>query len=399
MVKVAVIFESSPFDRKGLFNAAHNRIRYLAAEGRCLVHAFCIHSWDTPFTAKVRHSPLVEKRVSSCVVDDVTYDMLWYDFSITDHLLVEKLQRRPFFFEKFEDSVLPELAGYDFISAHSFTGGLVAAKASRKYGIPYHVTWHGSDVHTHPWRNGLILRETAKVMEEATCNFFVSDALMRASDRITVNARKEVLYNGVSEDFVKYDDPVREELRKHYGIADGEKVVAFVGSIVDVKNVVVLQPLFNEIRRRYDGPLVFWVVGDGKMRHVVEPALKSDASIDVRMWGNVPSGEMPSVMNCIDVMVLPSLNEGLPLVCAEAIRCGANVAGSDVGGIPEVIGKDNVVPLGEGFVESMADKVVGLLRAGSVQTVPSKVDWKTAAAVESAAIISAVSSGRSSDSE
>ena len=399
MVKVAVIFESSPFDRKGLFNAVHNRIRHMAADGRCLVHAFCVHSWDTPFTARVRHTPLVAERVGSCVVDEVTYEMLWYDFSITDHVLVEKLHKRPFFFERYADAVLKKLSGYDFISAHSFTGGLLAAKASRKYGIPYHVTWHGSDVHTHPWRNGLILRETVRVMEEASCNFFVSDALMKDSDRITVNARKKVLYNGVSDDFMKYDDPVRADLRKRYGIADGEKVVAFTGSLVAVKNVYVLQPLFHEIRSRYDGPLQFWVVGDGKLRHAVEPALKSDDSIDVRMWGNVPSEEMPSVMNCIDVMVLPSLNEGLPLVCAEAIRCGANVAGSDVGGIPEVIGKDNVVPLGDGFVESLAEMVSGLLRAGKIQVVPSKMDWQTAAALESDAIISVVSGVRSSESE
>lgn len=399
MVKVAVIFESSPFDRKGLFNAVHNRIRHLAAEGGCLVHAFCIHSWDTPFTAKVRRTPLLEERVSSCVVDDVTYKMLWYDFSITDHILVEKLHKRPFFFEKFAETVLPELAGYDFISAHSFTGGLLAAKASHKYGIPYCVTWHGSDVHTHPWRNDLILKETARAMEGASCNFFVSDALMETSDRITLKASKKVLYNGVSDDFVKYDSHSRAELRKRYGVADGVKVVAFVGSLAAVKNVRVLQPLFHEIRRCYDGPLEFWVVGDGKLRHVVEPALKSDDSIDVRLWGNVPSVEMPSVMNCVDVMVLPSLNEGLPLVCAEAIRCGANVVGSDVGGIPEVIGKDHVVPLGDGFLESMAGKVVGFLRAASVQSVPEKMDWKAASAIESEAIMSAVSKGRVSESE
>ena len=31
MIRIAVIFESSPFDRKGLFNAVHNRIGHLAA--------------------------------------------------------------------------------------------------------------------------------------------------------------------------------------------------------------------------------------------------------------------------------------------------------------------------------------------------------------------------------
>ena len=87
-------------------------------------------------------------------------------------------------------------------------------------------------------------------------------------------------------------------------------------------------------------------------------------------------------MNCIDVMVLPSLNEGLPLVCAEAIRCGASVVGSDVGGVPEVIGSGYVVPLGEGFVDGMSSKIAGILQTSKYQTVPESMSWKAAAEKE-----------------
>lgn len=45
-IRVAVIFESSPFDRKGLFNAVHERIRHLAGTGECEVMVgflvFCV---------------------------------------------------------------------------------------------------------------------------------------------------------------------------------------------------------------------------------------------------------------------------------------------------------------------------------------------------------------------
>ena len=219
-------------------------------------------------------------------------------------------------------------------------------------------------------------------MEDASCNFYVSSALRTESDKITVSARKEVLYNGVSDDFVRYTDDRRRALRGKYGLSPEEKVVAFVGSIVAVKNVSVLQPLFHEIRSRYDGPLKFWMVGDGKLRGAVEPAMVSDETLDVRFWGNVPAEEMPSVMNCIDVMVLPSLNEGLPLVCAEAVRCGASVVGSDVGGVPEVIGRERVVPLGDGLVRGMASKVVDMLHSAPAQDVPAAMSWKSTAQKE-----------------
>ena len=381
MLKLAVIFESSPFDRKGLFNAVHNRVKHLVETGECEIDVFCIHSRDTALTRRLRHTPEVPF-VDDVTIDGIRYNMLWYDFSLIDHALVYKLSRRPFFFGKYLSRSVGILSGYDHVIAHSFTGGLFALEAFRRFGVPYSVTWHGSDVHTHPWRNSLILKDTRAVMENASCNFYVSCALRTESDKITVSARKEVLYNGVADDFVRYPDDRRLAFREKYGLSPEEKVVAFVGSIVAVKNVSVLQPLFHEIRSRYDGPLKFWMVGDGKLRSAVEPAMVSDETLDVRFWGNVPAEEIPSVMNCIDVMVLPSLNEGLPLVCAEAINCGASVVGSDVGGVPEVIGRENVVSLGDGLVRGMASKVVEMLHSTPVQTVPASMSWKSTAQKE-----------------
>ncbi len=390
MLRIAVIFESSPFDRKGLFNAVHNRIRHLAGTGGCSVDAFCVHSWDTYFTRRLRGTPVVSRRCETVDVEDVTYRMLWYDFSLADYAFVEKLRMRPLFFRRAVRRWLPLLSGYDCIVGHSFTGGLVAREASAAYGVPYYVSWHGSDIHTHPWRNRLLLRETASVMKGARCNFFVSWALMKASEKIILSSdcRKEILYNGVSEDFVRFPDACREEVRRQNGLASEDKVVAFVGSIVAVKNVFVLQPLFHEIRSRYEGPLKFWMVGDGKLRGSVEPVMAADASIDVTFWGNIPPEHMPSVMNCINVLILPSLNEGLPLVCAEAIRCGASVIGSDVGGIPEVIGQDCVVPLGPDFVTNMASKAVEALRLPVNQSVPEALDWAATAQKELSILLS-----------
>lgn len=388
MLRIAVIFESSPFDRKGLFNAAHNRIMHLKDAGQCEVDAFCIHSWDTAFTRRMRHTPYVDSRCDSYELDGIRYKMLWYDFSIADHLTVEKLHCRPYLFGRFMKKTIRLFSGYDMIVAHSFTGGLMALEASRAFGIPYMVTWHGSDIHTHPWRNPLILKDTREVMKYAACNCFVSSALLRESDRILSGIRKEILYNGVSEAFVRLSDSDRESLRRKYRIEPEDKVVAFVGSIVEVKNVKSLLPIFRDVRERYKGSLKFWMVGDGKLRGVVEPSMAADDTIDVRFWGNVRADEMPSVMNCIDVMVLPSHNEGLPLVCAEALRSGAGVVGSDVGGVSEVIGSANVVLPGEGFTENMASKVVEMLDSRQSQTIPESMNWMITASRELSIILS-----------
>ena len=461
MMRLAVIFESSPFDRKGLFNAVHNRVKYLLATGECIIDVFCVHSRDNAFTRRVRHTPDVPF-VDETVVDGIRYRLLWYRFSILDNVLLEKLHVRPWLFRRFMESHVDLLKGYDAVIAHSFCGGLFALAAHERFGVPYYVTWHGSDVHTHPWRVPVILEDTRAVMESARCNFFVSRALLDASERITSNARKEVLYNGVSEDFVKYSPEDRAAVRERYGLAPEDKVVAFVGNIVKVKNVLSLPEIFAKVASRFaevsgslsdscgrSARLKFWIVGDGKLRTQLETACserlirrcedqtplrhceerspsrhceerspsrhcEERSDVAISFFGNQPSPAMPDIMNCIDVLVLPSLNEGLPLVCAEALSCGAAVVGSDVGGIAEVIGKDNVVPLvgpndtdtfpgfpsgplictgqemgnsgrpyDDSFVNGMTEKVVAALTGQSpFQTLPADISWARTAALE-----------------
>ena len=389
MPRIAVIFESSPFDRKGLFNAVHNRIKGLLGTGECWVDAYCIHSRDNAFTRAVRHTPYAPV-VDSVEIEGITYRMLWYRFSILDHLLVEKFGKRPCLFRRFVKTYVKYLDGYDYVIAHSFTGALFAYEAKQLYGIPYFASWHGSDVHTHPWRVQVIREDTQKVMEAAECNFFVSKALMKSAGKITLNARKEVLYNGVGEEFVKFDKAGVAKAREQFGIAPGEKVVAFAGNLSAVKNVLVLPQIFKTVSEQFSEPIHFIIAGDGKLRSQLEDELSSAAHIS--FLGNVEAEEMPALMNCVDVLVLPSLNEGLPLVCAEALKCGANVVGSDVGGIAEVIGHHNVVPHGPDFVPQFAKKVVAMLEARNesddlagqqaLQQLPPEISWAKTTARE-----------------
>lgn len=405
MKKIAVIFESSPFDRKGLFNAVHNRIFHLMKEDGFCVDAYCMHIKDSFISRRLRKTAKVPVR-KVVEVDGISYRMLWRRFSYTDELR-RRFSKAPAALLAYAASIVPLFKDYDALAAHSYEAGLVALEVHRRFGIPYTVTWHGSDMHTHPMKDATRRGLTSKIMESAAMNFFVSQTLLEVSSKITDDAAKSVLYNGVSESFRVYDESRKSLLRRKYSLSDNDMVVAYVGNFHPVKNVAALPELFSCIHSHFeayisDNPddgrnLVFWVIGDGKLRPRLEPEIICAAGTDVKFWGNVAAEEMPDMMNCIDALVLPSRNEGLPLVSLEALKCGVSVLGSEAGGIPEVIGKEFCVPFEAGrdgvfdytspvFAERLAQKVVGQLLYPKQQLLDPRFSWERTARMEAAVL-------------
>lgn len=388
MNKIAVIFESSPFDRKGLFNAVHNRVSHLRQLlENTELEVFCLQACDSAPARLVRKSPKFARRQSVVEIDGIKYNMLWYNANVFDYVST-RYTAYPAFYRHI-DVIAGHLRNASLVLAHGYEGAFVAHRASLLYGIPYFANWHGSDVHTRPWKNSRLMTITRDIMAEAALNCFVSRSLKDKGLEICPNMNAEVLYNGVSSDFTIYDNARRSALRRQFGLADNQKVVAYAGNFYPVKNTLSLPDIFYNTALKYgmesDDELVFWIIGDGKQRRKVEDAMP----VPCKFWGNQPAERMPDFMNCIDVLVLPSENEAFGLVLIEALACGANAVGSRVGGIAEILGYDFTVPYAPGnsgdyaaFVDGMSSKIAGLLLHSASMSVSSEFDWDATALLE-----------------
>ena len=73
--------------------------------------------------------------------------------------------------------------------------------------------------------------------------------------------------------------------------------------------------------------------------------------------GQKSPDEVPVWMNACDVLVLPSLNEGLPNVLSEAMACGKPVVATNVAGTPELVTKDVGLLVKPKNVNDLAKKI------------------------------------------
>ena len=381
--RVAIVFEGDVNNRLGVFNAVINRVLHLnAVSPELSTDVHMIQVYDGKLMCRLRGTTRLIDRPSEITAMGVQVKVHWFKRCAINAVCHRLCGREPMI-TRFLSHLADEMNGYGAIIAHDRYAAVEAAIASRRYGMPHFITWHGTSVHTEPTRDPMIMRQTRKLMQGACANFFVSKALETlARDTITAEMRADVLYNGANSDFREMTEEERKQLRLAYNIPCASRVVTFVGRFEPVKNVILLPTIFAAIKQKSSDEVFFMTIGDGEQYSQVNDAMTA-AGVDCLMLGAKPSEEMPALLNCTDLLVLPSSREGMPLVVIEALQCGANVVASDVGGIAEAIGRENVVALGDNFEQRIARRAVEVLNGRVSQHLPSEISWVTTAQKES----------------
>ena len=106
----------------------------------------------------------------------------------------------------------------------------------------------------------------------------------------------------------------------------------------------------------------FVVAGDGPLRQELA-ALAEDLGLGKRVHFLGFRSDASALMKSLDVLVVPSLTEGSPLVILEAMAAGVPVVASAVGGIPDQIRHDKEgLLVSPGDTDALGDALLALLR-------------------------------------
>jgi glycosyltransferase involved in cell wall biosynthesis len=108
-------------------------------------------------------------------------------------------------------------------------------------------------------------------------------------------------------------------------------------------------------------PVSLVVVGEGRERQKLEALARDLLVLDrVEFAGQVPSPrDVVAYLGGMDLFVLASRTEGLPRAMIEAMARGLPCLGTRVGGIPELLDEEDLVPVSDPV--ALADKVMAVV--------------------------------------
>jgi glycosyltransferase involved in cell wall biosynthesis len=190
-------------------------------------------------------------------------------------------------------------------------------------------TWENRKVAFYNWLDWRIMRYANRVIA-------VSEAMGEQLCRAGIDPRKiTTVHNAIdAESFRCRDNEARARLRAELGIGD-ECVFVSIGRLSPEKGHTYLIDAFSIVNERFPNTCLL-LCGNGVEEAKLRYQVKSLGLAESVVFAGFRS-DVANVLNAADVMVLPSLSEGLPNAVLEAFASGTPVIATRVGGVPELV--------------------------------------------------------------
>lgn len=174
--------------------------------------------------------------------------------------------------------------------------------------------------------------------------------------------RVEVVYNGVPLAKLRQtsDRGGVPRWRGRFHISDRALVIATVGRLHPIKGQDFFLRAAALVAERIPD-VQFWVVGSGDLLEELR-ALAETLGITEQTWFTGYCEDVPALLSEVDVHVISSVSEGVPMTLFEALAIGVPTVSVPVGGVAEVLknGETGIIAC-ERTATALADSLTGLL--------------------------------------
>lgn len=212
---------------------------------------------------------------------------------------------------------------YKIVHSHISTLSVFPLRIAKKAGVPIRIAHSHSTSNKKEWKRNLIkniLRPFSKLYAN---QFFACSELSGRwlfGEKAFKNDKIKIINNAIDLEKFKFNKEKRNEIRKKLKIDENIILIGHIGRFVTQKNHEFLIDVFNEIIKKrkqenFDSKLI--LIGQGNLKENIIEKIKYLGLQDYVIF----TGQTTNVSdyyNAMDIFVLPSLYEGLPVVGIEA---------------------------------------------------------------------------------
>lgn len=239
------------------------------------------------------------------------------------------------------------IKSYNLLNPHGvMISGFIAVLLKRFFNIPVALHIHGGDLNIY---------NSSSILYRKVYNNTISN-----SDLIVVNSNdiknKVLKLTGVTpnklivispgidyEKFYRMDRQQIENHKKDFNIGKDRTVLLFAGNAIKRKGLDILVDALKLLRTVQLSKIHLIICSEGPELNKTKNKLQDIKGIkdSVIFLKKMDQSELRILYNIASIFIFPSRDEPLGLVGLEAIACGTPVIGSNIGGIPEYINKNN----------------------------------------------------------
>ena len=244
---------------------------------------------------------------------------------------------------------------YEIVHTHSSKAGIIGRLAAKLAGVKLIIhTIHGPPFYEYQskWINAIYIfceKMMAKCCSKLIC---VAFAMQNEFLKYGIGKREQYLLvrSGVELDKFHYDEQKRKELREKYNLNENHIVIGTIARLFELKGHDHIINIAHSLVKKHQN-IKFVFIGDGVLKNeLLHKIKKNNLDQYFSFIGLLAPDEVCSIYSMLDIVIHPSLREGLARVLPEALAAERAVVTFDIGGASEVIGNNEtgfIVPAGD----------------------------------------------------
>lgn len=252
---------------------------------------------------------------SKCAYDDEIKELGGRIYSIPKYKVYNHFQ-----YKKAWNNFLKKHPEYKIIHGHVRSTATIYLKIAKKYGL-YAIA------HSHSTSSGKGIKAIIKNMLQFRIRY-ITDYFMGCSKeanewlygkKIANSEKCIILHNAIDVEKYTYNEDIRNKLRKELNIKEDEMVVGNIGRFSYMKNHKFLIDIFEKLCKTENCKLL--LVGDGELKNDIQNIVKNKHLENKVIFTGVRS-DVNEILQAMDIFVMPSIFEGLPVTLIEAQASG-----------------------------------------------------------------------------